>query len=76
LLQNLEEPKHRFELTKVTGIDWKEVDRQLRVLENYGLVRVIAQSGTVKMYQITEQGRVLVKLIDDLTNKEKARQTY
>jgi DNA-binding HxlR family transcriptional regulator len=76
LLRNLEEPKHRFELAKVTGMDWKEVDRQLRVLENYGLARVIAQSGTVKMYQITEQGRVLVKLISDLANEEKAQQTY
>jgi len=57
-------------------MDWKEVDRQLRVLENYGLVHVIAQSGTVKMYQITERGLVLMKLIDDLANKEKAQQTY
>jgi len=76
LLRSLEEPTHRFELAQVTGMDWKEVDRQLRVLENYGLVHVIAQSGTVKMYQITERGLVLMKLIDDLANKEKAQQTY
>lgn len=76
LLRNLEEPRHRFELAKVTGMDWKEVDRQLRILENYGLARIMAQSGTVKLYQITEQGRVLLKLIDDLTRKENVQQAY
>jgi DNA-binding HxlR family transcriptional regulator len=69
LLKSLEEPKHRLELAEVTGIDWKEVDRQLKVLENYGLARVSAQSGAVKLYQITEQGRVLLKLINDLSHE-------
>lgn len=73
LLRNLEEPRHRYDLARVTGMDWKEVDRQLKVLENYGLVRLFAQSGTVRLYQITQQGRVLLKLIDDLTSQEKAQ---
>jgi DNA-binding HxlR family transcriptional regulator len=67
LLRNLEKPSHRFELAEVTGLDWKEVDRQLKVLKNFGLVQVLAESGTVKIYEMTEQGRVLIKLIDDLS---------
>ena len=36
LLQNMESPKHRLELSELTGIDWKEVDRQLSVLRSTG----------------------------------------
>jgi hypothetical protein len=54
LLQSLETPRHRLELSEITGIDWKEVDRELSLLEKYGLVLVYAQSGRVKLYQTTE----------------------
>jgi hypothetical protein len=46
LMQSLETPRHRQELSEVTGIDWKEVDRELGALEKYGLVKVYAQSGS------------------------------
>jgi DNA-binding transcriptional ArsR family regulator len=67
LLQNMETPKHRLELSELTGIDWKEVDRQLSVLEKYGLVKIQAQSGTVKLYQVTEQGKLLLNLVGELS---------
>jgi hypothetical protein len=66
LLENMESPKHRLELSELTGIDWKEVDRQLSVMERYGLVKVQTQSGTVKLYQVTEQGKLLLKLVAEL----------
>lgn len=69
LLQNMESPKHRLELSELTGIDWKEVDRQLSVLEKYGLVKVYAQSGTIQLYQVTEQGKLLLNLVGELGNK-------
>ena len=69
LMRNLETPRHRFDLASVTGMDWKEVDRQLAILENYGLVKVYAQSGSVKLYQMTEHGRMLLRLMDDLANR-------
>ena len=50
----------------MTGIDWKEVDRQVGVMEKYGLVKIYAQAGNVKLYQTTEQGRLLLKFIDEL----------
>ena len=69
LLQNMESPRHRLELSERTGIDWKEVDRQLSVLERYGLVKVYAQSGTVKLYQVTEHGKLLLKLVGELDSQ-------
>ena len=66
LLREMQEPRHRQELAEVTGIDWKEVDRQISVLEKYGLVKVYAESGTVRMYHITEQGKLLLGLMADL----------
>lgn len=66
LLRSMAEPRHRQELSELTGIDWKEVDREVSVLEKHGLIKMTAQSGSVRMYQITEQGRLLMKLIDDL----------
>lgn len=66
LLQRMETPRHRQELSELTGIDWKEVDRELGLLEKYGLVKMYAQSGTVRLYQVTEQGSLLVKLLGEL----------
>lgn len=66
LLHILETPKHRSELSALTGIDWKEVDRQLHLLEKYGLVCVAAQSGSMKLYQTTEQGKMLIRLTGEL----------
>ena len=67
----MESPKHRHELSELTGIDWKEVDRQLSVMEKYGLVKVQVQSGTVKLYQVTEQGRLLLKLVEELSGSDR-----
>jgi len=69
LLQNMESPKHRLELSELTGIDWKEVDRQLGVLEKYGFVKVYAQSGNMKLYQSTENGKLLLNLLGELSPK-------
>jgi DNA-binding HxlR family transcriptional regulator len=69
LLQKMEEsPKHRLELSELTGIDWKEVDRQISVMEKYGFVKVYAQSGTVKLYNITENGKLLLNLVRELNS--------
>lgn len=69
LLQNMESPRHRLELSELTGIDWKEVDRQISVLEKYGLVKIYAQSGTVILYQVTEHGKLLLNMVAELNSK-------
>ena len=66
LLRNLESPKQRNELSQLTGIDWKEVDRQVNLLHSYGLVSVYAETGSVKIYKLTEQGQLILKLIGEL----------
>ena len=66
LLRNLESPKQRNELSHLTGIDWKEVDRQVNLLQTYGLVSVYANSGSVKIYKLTEHGHLFLKLTSEL----------
>ncbi|SRR5579875_1153752 len=71
ILQSLvEAPRHRNQLSEITGIDWKEVDRQVGLLEKYGFLSVNAQAGPVKEYKLTEQGRLLVKLMDELVKNQ------
>jgi predicted transcriptional regulator len=67
LLENMETPRNRLELSELTGIDWREVDREISILEKYGLVKIYAQTGTVKMYQVTEQGKLLMNLVGELS---------
>jgi hypothetical protein len=69
LLENMATPKNRLELSELTGIDWREVDREISILEKYGLVKIYAQTGTVKMYQVTEQGKLLMNLVGELNGK-------
>jgi hypothetical protein len=69
LLENMETPKNRLELSELTGIEWREVDREVSILEKYGLVKIFAQTGTVKMYQVTEQGKLLMNLVGELNGK-------
>ncbi len=66
LLRNLESPRQRNELSQMTGMDWKEVDRQVNLLQTYGLVSVYAKSGSVKMFKLTEQGQLFLRLMGEL----------
>lgn len=66
----MENPRHRLELSELTGFDWKEVDRQLNLLLSYGLVTIYAESGSMKMYRLTEQGRLLLKLVEGLSSRK------
>lgn len=70
ILRLLTAPKHKNELSRLTGFDWKEVDRQLRLLESYGLVSVYAESGSVKLYSVTRQGELLLSLIEKLSGEQ------
>ena len=67
ILQTLiEAPRHRNEVAQMTGMDWKEVDRQVGLLEKYGFVEVETKAGPVKMYKLTGQGISLVKLMNEM----------
>jgi DNA-binding transcriptional ArsR family regulator len=69
LLNFVQEPKHKSELSRLAGLDWKEVDRELGLLERFGLISLHAQSGSVKMYKLSEQGKSLLMLMLELKEK-------
>lgn len=69
ILSQLASPKHRLALSELTGIDWKETDRQLNLLCQYGLVSIVAEAGVVKMYGLTEQGKLMLELLEKFGRK-------
>jgi DNA-binding transcriptional ArsR family regulator len=69
LLSYLGEPRQRAELSKLSGLDWKEVDRELGLLQRFGLITLYAQSGSVKLYKLSEQGKLILKLIIELRER-------
>ena len=67
LLQSLNQAsRHRNELSEMTRNDWKEVDREIGLLEKHGFDTVETQAGPIKIYRLTGHGRSLVRLMDEL----------
>jgi predicted transcriptional regulator len=63
IMEVLDGPKKRSEVAKLTYADWKEVDRNIRILESVGLVRVREDGKHRTFYELTEQGKNLVERI-------------
>lgn len=70
IMQALETPKDRFQLSKDLGLDWTTVDYQVRVLLKYGLVVEDAAYGNVKLYKLTATGEVLLKAVREMQRAE------
>lgn len=66
VLSTLSTPKDRLQLAEELGIDWKAVDRHVQILNKYGFVREQAAYGTVRLYQVTPMGKMLLDLFNDL----------
>jgi hypothetical protein len=66
VLNTLATPKDRLQLAEELGVDWKTVDRHVQILHKYGFVTEQAAYGTVRLYQVTPMGRMLLNLFDDL----------
>ncbi|MCL5408331.1 MAG: hypothetical protein M1518_03085 [Candidatus Thermoplasmatota archaeon] len=63
ILESLNVPRQRNEVAKITATDWKEVDRNIRILESANLIRT-GQSGTpYPRYELTEEGHELLEKI-------------
>ena len=69
LLESLDTPMDRYQLANKLGLDWKSIDRQTEVLGRYGLIREQEAYGRVKMYSITENGRMMLSLVKELDEK-------
>jgi hypothetical protein len=66
VLNTLTTPKDRLQLAEELGVDWKTVDRHVQILNKYGFVREQAAYGTVRLYEVTPMGKMLLNLFDDL----------
>jgi DNA-binding HxlR family transcriptional regulator len=66
VLNTLSTPKDRLQLAEELGVDWKTVDRHVQILNKYGFVREQAAYGTVRIYEVTPMGKMLLNLFDDL----------
>ncbi|MDG6913522.1 MAG: winged helix-turn-helix transcriptional regulator [Nitrososphaerota archaeon] len=70
IMEALETPKDRFQLSKSLGLDWTTVDYQVGVLLKYGLVIEESAYGNVKLYKLTPIGEVLLKALKEMEGKE------
>jgi hypothetical protein len=66
VLNTLSTPKDRLQLAEELGVDWKTVDRHVQILSRYGFVREQAAYGTVRLYDVTPLGKMLLNLFDEL----------
>lgn len=66
LMHSLDEPKNKLQLATALGIDWKTVDKHVQVLEKNGLIAATSTSGTAVFYELTEKGKQLLELLEEL----------
>ena len=67
VLNTLTTPKDRLQLADELGVDWKTVDRHVQILNKYGFVREQSAYGSVRLYELTPLGKMLLNLFDDLS---------
>ncbi len=63
ILEALSTPRQRNEVAKLTNTDWKEVERNVRILESANLVRTGSPRTTFPFFELTEEGDNLLKKI-------------
>lgn len=63
IMYSLETPRLRNEIACMTNTDWKEVDRNIRILESADLVNIEFSHGSLSVYCLTESGRELLDII-------------
>ncbi len=71
ILEVLRNPRHRGYISDVTGIDWREVDREVRLMQNLGLVEIQTRQGRSNLYGVTGKGGVALNLLENELSSEK-----
>ena len=66
VLNVLNTPKDRLQLAQELGVDWKTVDRHVQILNKYGFVREKSAYGTVRLYEVTPIGKMLLDVFEDI----------
>ncbi len=70
LLKSLDEQKNKLQLAKELDMDWKAVDRNIRILLKYGLIMETESVGKVKFYSLTPDGKKVLELLEELNSTE------
>lgn len=66
IMESMKEPRLRNEIARTTKTDWKEVDRNLRILKSINLVKVQSLHESVSVYELTEQGREVLREVETI----------
>jgi predicted transcriptional regulator len=69
LMRTLNSPKNKLQLATALGIDWKAVDKHVQVLEKNGLIQATSTSGTATFYEVTEKGKSLIQVLEQLSGE-------
>lgn len=67
LMHSLNPPKNKLQLATALRIDWKAVDKHVQVLEKNGLIHASSTSGTATFYEVTEKGKDLLHVLEQLS---------
>jgi predicted transcriptional regulator len=68
LMRSLSPPKNKLQLATALGIDWKAVDKHVQVLTKNGLIQAASTNGTATYYEVTDKGRSLLQVLEQLSN--------
>ena len=67
ILRLLEKPMNRLMLARELGLDWKAVDRHMKLLEEYALIqKVNVEKRRGQLYTLTDKGRTALELLSRL----------
>ena len=69
IMESMESPRLRNEIARTTKTDWKEVDRNLRILKSIDLVKVQSLHESVSVYELTEKGREVLQLVKTILSE-------
>jgi len=69
LMHSLNPPKNKLQLATALAIDWKAVDKHVQVLEKNGLIQPASTNGTATFYEVTEKGRTLLLVLEQLSTE-------
>lgn len=64
IVESLKTPKLRNEIAKLVGKDWREVDRNIHILESAGIVKIQSVHDSIILYELTERGTNLQKVLE------------
>lgn len=65
LLGALDSPKDRHQLAQELRMDWKCIAQHMETLSRFRLVSEERTLGRIKMYQLTQSGRLVLQLFED-----------